>query len=422
LRFLFVTPMPPDNRAASAIPPLLHAQLDGLKQRHGVTIVTVAGPDPEELEAVEVLRDQGVEVHAVLRRLTRGTLGWRRRTRIAGSWVRGRVPLRTAWFAEPAIQDIIDSLTAERDFDAVLVEDNAMASYRFPSSLPAILTEYEVRRPRRIQPPPRSVRTWPGWAFNEADWRRWPLYERAVWRRFDVLQVFTQRDALAVAEVAPDLAGRVRVNPFAIKLPTVAEVDTEPDTLVFAGNFTHPPNVDAALWLGKEILPRLARIHPGVRVAIAGPSAPPEVLALQGPRLRCLGRVADLDAVLRRAAVVIAPLRIGGGMRMKVLHAMALAKPVVTTARGAAGFDADPAGPPLVLGDDAGALAEAAAFLLRHPQARHELGARARAYVEKNHSPAAYVSRLEAVLAGPATNGTRPMRLSPTPVAPLSEP
>jgi glycosyltransferase involved in cell wall biosynthesis len=391
--------MPPDPEGAGAIPRLLHAQLLGLRARHDVSLVTVAGPDVAEIEAVKRLARDAVDVHAVVRTLKRGTLGWRRRTRIVGAWLRGRAPLRTAWFAEPRIQGLIDALAAQCEFDAVVVEDNAMAGFDVPRMVPAVLTEHEVRLPRRVARPPRAPRAWPRWAFDEADWRRWAGYERRVWRRFDIVQVFTSRDAAAVAALAPELAARVRINPFAIELPAPRDVREEPDTLLFAGNYAHPPNVDAAVWLCEEILPLVARLHPQVKLSLVGPYAPPMVRSLEGPRVRVLGRVDDLDLLLRRAALVIAPVRTGGGMRMKVLHAMAVGKAVVTTPRGAEGLGADGEARPLEIGDDSEALARAAATLLKDAAARSRLGARARAYVEKHHSPEAYVGRLERVLA-----------------------
>jgi polysaccharide biosynthesis protein PslH len=399
MRLLLVTPMPPDPLGTGAIPTLLHAQLLGLRARHDVALVTVAGPDPAEVEAVERLAQEGMEVHAVVRTLKHGTLGWRRRTRILSAWMGGRTPFRTAWFAEPGVQALIDTLASRYEFDAAVVEDNAMATFRLPPRVPTVLTEHEVRVPRRVAPPPRAPREWPTWTFTEADWRRWVGYERRVWRRFDIVQVFTSRDAAAVAAIAPELAARVRVNPFAIELPASRDVHEEPNTLLFAGNYAHPPNVDAAVWLCQEILPLVARLHPQVKLSLVGPYAPPVVRSLGGPRVRVLGRVDDLDLLLRRAALVMAPVRTGGGMRMKVLHAMAVGKPVVTTPRGAEGLGADGEAPPLAIGDDGDALARAAATLLQHADTRSQLGARARVYVERYHSPEAYAGRLERVLA-----------------------
>jgi polysaccharide biosynthesis protein PslH len=391
--------MPPDPVATSAIPPLLHAELMGLRERHEVTLVTVAGPDPSEIEALERLQREGLEVHAVVRTLRRGTLGWRRRARIMSAWLRGTMPLRTAWFAEPAIQNQIDALAARRRFDAVFVEDNAMGVFRLPPGVPAVLTEHEVRRSRPVARPPRTPTAWPRWAVAEADWQRWPSYQRHVWSRFDVVQVFTHRDAEALSTLAPQLAERVRINPFAVTLPVSMDVVQEPDTIAFVGNYTHRPNVDAALWLGREILPRIVGLHPAVRLSLAGPYAPREVRDLQGPNLRFLGAVRDLEGLLRRTSVVMAPVRTGGGMRMKVLHAMALGRPVVTTRRGAEGLDVGETPPPVEIAENAVGLAEACVGLLRDAAARQSLGARARRYVELHHSPQAYVTRLERALA-----------------------
>jgi len=248
-----------------------------------------------------------------------------------------------------------------------------------------------------VRRPPRAPGRWIAWGVAEADWRRWPRYELSVWRGFDALQVFTARDARSLGAIAPQLAGRVHVNPFAIAVPDAEAVPAEPGTVVFLGNYTHPPNVDAALWLGREIMPRLRERHPGARLALAGAQAPAEVLALAGDDIAFLGAVPDAEALMRRSAVVLAPVRIGGGMRMKVLHAMALAKPVVTTTRGAEGLDV--AGRRAVaVADDATDIARATADLLADPAAAARLGAAARAYVLEHHTPAAHAQRLERVL------------------------
>jgi glycosyltransferase involved in cell wall biosynthesis len=220
-----------------------------------------------------------------------------------------------------------------------------------------------------------------------------------VWQPFDAVQVFTARDAASLSLIAPELADRVHVNPFAIGVPELDPVPVEPGTVVFLGNYTHPPNVDAALWLAREIMPRLRALHPRVRLALAGIHAPREIRSLAGPDIAILGAVADAEGLMRRSAVVLAPVRIGGGMRMKVLHAMALAKPVVTTARGTEGLDMQGLAPPLAIADDAEGIAQATARLLDDPAAGERLGAAARDYASQHHAPSAYTDRFEAVVA-----------------------
>ncbi len=231
------------------------------------------------------------------------------------------------------------------------------------------------------------------------DHRRWPSYQREACRRFDLVSVFTEQDAADLVVRVPEIAGRVRVVPFGIEPPAaLPDERPEPETVLFAGNYTHPPNVDAALWIGREIAPRLRALRPQARLRIAGIHAPAEVRALAGPGLEMLGAVPDLDAELRRSAVMLAPVRSGGGMRMKVLHALASGAAVVTTPLGAQGL-AEYGDPPLLVAGDADGLARATADLLVDEEARKDLGRQARAFVARHYGPEAYAERLEAFYA-----------------------
>jgi glycosyltransferase involved in cell wall biosynthesis len=191
----------------------------------------------------------------------------------------------------------------------------------------------------------------------------------------------------------------VSVNPFGVSLPPARPEQEEENLLFFAGNYTHAPNVDAALWLGQEIMPRLRAVRPGVRLALAGIYPPPAVKSLAGPDIAVLGPIPQIEPWLARAALVVAPLRIGGGMRMKVLQAMAMGKVVLTTMRGAEGLAMAGQTPPLLVADDTEALVAAAAALLADPQRRWALGREARTYVAQHFSPAAHLRRLESVYA-----------------------
>jgi glycosyltransferase involved in cell wall biosynthesis len=316
------------------------------------------------------------------------------------------VPWRTIWFWEPAVQYILDRLFAERSFDLVIVEDNAMGIYQYDTETPVIFTEHEVRRPRSINWQAGSPSNWLRWALGEADWQRWPKYQSSVWQRFDRIQVFTPRDAESVAALAPDLAERVRVNPFGVELPAPLDAELEePGTVLFVGNFTHPPNVDAALWLGSDIMPALRKYCPGVHLTLVGIYPPKSVQALACADILVTGAVPEIEPYFARAAVVVAPLRIGGGMRMKVLQALALGKAIVTTPRGADGLkigEQPPTGGqplPLIIAESAEAIAKATASLLASCETRRSFGCRARAFVIENFSAQAYAHRIEATYA-----------------------
>ncbi|MBP1701432.1 MAG: glycosyl transferase group 1 [Chloroflexi bacterium] len=400
MKILMVTPMPPQSQAPGAIPLVLHAELTGLMQHHQISLVTVAGLEPGEQEAVNRLASVGLDVRAVRRTQPQGWQRWQRRWSLASYWLSGKVPWRTVWFWESEVQHILDSLLAEKTFDLIIVEDNAMGVYSYRTNTPLLFTEHEVRRPRPIDKAGLRQSNLLLWILKEADWARWLHYQRSVWRKFDRVQAFTQRDAEAISTLAPEMAGRVRVNPFGIEIPSPTDVEAqEQDTILFTGNFTHAPNVDAALWLGQEIMPLLRENCPGIRLWLIGIYPPPEVRALACSDIQVTGPVPEIEPYFSRAALVVAPVRIGGGMRMKVLQAMALGKAVVTTSRGADGLATDGRRPPLVTADDTFGFAQAILRLLSDDSSRRELGRQARLYVAANFSAQSYANRIETIYA-----------------------
>ncbi len=399
MRVLLLAPMVPAAGGPGAIPVLLQAEALGLRGRHELTLVTAVGDEPWEAEAAAALLDSGLDAHLVDRRQRgRSRARWRRRLRLAGAWAGGRMPWRTVWFADPGLQEMLDWLTASREFDVIAVEDSAMSCFRLPQGVPTVYTHHEVLRPRAIGRPPRAPRSWPGWLLGELDWRRWEEFQEAAWRRFDLTQVFSRRDGEAISESAPDVAARIRVNPFGIVLPERADRSREvPGTMLFVGNFAHPPNRDAAIWLAHEILPAVVARWPAARLRVVGAAPPAEVLALAGEQVEVFADAPSVRPHLDRAALVLAPVRTGGGMRMKVLEAIATGKAVVTTTLGAEGFTALSQEPPLAIADDAAGIAAAAADLLADDARRAALAGRARAFAELHHSPEAWAERLTAV-------------------------
>lgn len=398
MKILLVTPMPPRPQAPGAIPLVLYAELTGLMAKHELSLATVAGLEPGEDVAIAELEKLQIPVHVAWRKKLPGLQNWRRRWRMAGAWLSGRFSWRTIWFWEPGLQTILDELLAKNRYDLVIVEDNAMGIYTFRTPVPTLFTEHEVRRPRPIDWKALRFRNIRGWTFGELDWMRWRSYQEMTWKKFDRIQTFSGRDADAIRSLVPEVAARVRVNPFGIALPQAVDLSGQDDrTILFVGNFTHPPNVDAALWLDETIMPLLRDLHPGVSLLLIGIYPPKKVLEIAGEDIHVLGPVEEIDPYLEQAAVVVAPLRIGGGMRMKVLHSLAIGKAVVTTSRGADGLAVAGVKPPLVTADNAKDFACAVAGLLSDRQRRIDLGVQARKFAETYYSAQAYARRIEAI-------------------------
>jgi glycosyltransferase involved in cell wall biosynthesis len=398
MKVLLVVPMVPQADGLGAIPKLLHAQLTGLSERNEVTVVGTFGDLPGQAEAARELRSSGLDVHfADRRRSTSAGRRWRVRLELGASWAGRRWPWPVVSLSG-GLQPILDGVTARADFDVAAIEHNSMSVLRLPAGLPTVLTEHEAARAApRAQSGRRPVAR--GAAALEAlDWRRWEAFQSAAWMRSDLVQVFTRGDAAAVEARAPAVASRLRVNPFGLALPAVSNPALEsPRTILFAGTLTHTPNVDAARWLVREIMPAVRARVPDAHLRIVGSAPPREVLDLQGPGIEVIADAPTVEPHLAAATLVIAPVHSGGGMRFKVLEALARGKAVVTTPLGAEGFvELDPEAP-LAIADGANELAAAVAALLGEEPRRRELGRRARAFAETHASPAAWAARLEAV-------------------------
>ena len=420
MKILMVTPMLPCPLAGTAQPQVMYAQLAGLAAHHEVTLASFAGPDPADRENLQGLKELGIHVEAVWRCPPSGYGQLKRRARLASYWLRGGRPLKALWFWNPEMQHLLGTLLAKQEFDLLQVEDNVMADYRFRSHAPRVITEHDVRAPG---PTEFDIRLLPLedlgalWKFKSvhqfvsaAERRRWGQYQPTIWKRFDRVQVFTERDATLIRAMAPELAERVFVNPFGITSSAEGDRSLEQDdTVIFFGMFLHPANVDAVLWIAREIMPLLRAARPGIRLIVVGGHAPESVRLLASDRIIVTGHVPSLRPYLERAAVVLVPVRVGGGMRMKVLEAMAAGKAVVTTPLGAEGLSFDRDRPPLAISQDSQGIATVTAELLQSPDARQALGRRAQAYVRQHHSWPAYIRRLEAIHAELQSATTTPV-------------
>ena len=171
--------------------------------------------------------------------------------------------------------------------------------------------------------------------------------------------------------------------------------DGDDDRLLFFGSYDWFPNADAARHLCETVFPAVRDRYGAVELTLAGRGADEDVAAY-GERegVTFLGEVPDLAPLVREAAAVVAPLRVGGGTRIKVLESMAWGAPVVTTPAGCEGVEAEP-GEALVVADGVAEFAEATVRLVRDREERERIGANARRTIEEHYSISAIAGELE---------------------------
>jgi sugar transferase (PEP-CTERM/EpsH1 system associated) len=239
---------------------------------------------------------------------------------------------------------------------------------------------------------------WPAAAYSLFQVPRLARFEAAVCRQASVVTCVSQVDASTLGRLVPGLQPVVIPNGIDLEdyaLPPSA-VDRKP-ILTFTGKMDYRPNVDAALWFAREILPRIRAQQPKARFEVVGQNPAPRLARLDGKGgVAVLGAVSDTRPYIARCAVFVAPLRMGGGTRFKLLEAMALGRPVVATTIGAQGFSVE-TGRELLIADTAADFARTVLRVLGDARLARQLPQAGRAFVEAGYDWAAIIPRLEAL-------------------------
>jgi glycosyltransferase involved in cell wall biosynthesis len=171
------------------------------------------------------------------------------------------------------------------------------------------------------------------------------------------------------------------------------------DGLLFVGNFAHRPNIDAVQWYATAILPVLRRRRPGLVLHVVGSDPPREVATLAGPDIEVHGWVRDLETLLGRVRLSIAPLRYGAGFKGKVAVSLAQGVPVVGTALAMEGTGLEP-GDGVAVADTPQAFAAAVVRLHDDATVWETQSRRALERVAALYSPAAAASVYRRMLSG----------------------
>lgn len=297
---------------------------------------------------------------------------WRERRRLL--LTARRRPPGAVGYAVSALRQRLDALVHEWQPDVVQLEYLVLADLVSAISAPrppVVLVDYDAR--------PFVVR---------GLGKRWRALRRDAARNVDAIVAFTDADARAVREDVD--AARIAVIPPGFDLPPPAGVGGGADVL-FVGGSHHPPNVDAVLRLVNEIYPRVRQLRPEATLTIVGGEVP-RLVAPHGVRIT--GLVPDVRPYIERAAVVVAPLREGGGIRIKVLETLATGKALVASSRALEGIEVR-SGTHVLVAETDDEIAGAIAALLGDVELRRTVGAAARAWAETNLSWSLTMDRYE---------------------------
>lgn len=384
LRLLFLLPFAPRLSGRHGGSRAVGQLVEQMARRHDVAVLHVAEPGDSPVDD---------ELRRLCERIESPLPSARPTSRVGPklALLRG-IPTWASEVGQPGLAERARELALRWSPDIVQIEYPVMGRYLHALAgcpAPRVLVDHDASL--------RDLREWRGplpgltGALDERAWRR---FERGVLERVQAAVVHTRRDRLALEALGTGTP--VTEIPLATPVPEepLDPSGGRPPGVLFVGSFVHPANTDAALWLGTTMFPSLRDQHPDARLTIVGPSPPAAVRELTGDGTVVTGEVATVTPYLEDAAVVAAPIRLGGGMRVKVVEALAAGKAIVATPLAVEGLDVR-SGEQLVVAATEGEFLHALSRLLGDEQARWTLGRRARAWAEEHLGWPASVGRYE---------------------------
>jgi glycosyltransferase involved in cell wall biosynthesis len=291
-------------------------------------------------------------------------------------------------------------------FNLQLVLDQFNAEYVLQKRAALTSLRAGLRLPKHTRDLKSNALGIAGGAYSLAQWRKLKRYEALVMRQCDAVVAVAEADRATLLGLAPEATIGVVPNGVdttyfssaAMASDRVGALAFSAPTLVFSGTLDFRPNVDAVTWFVREVLPRVRAREPDARLLVVGKRPAPALrrLADEGALL-LTGEVSDVRPYLAGAAVYVVPMRIGGGVRLKLLEALALELPVVSTSMGAEGLAGLRAGEHCLMADDATGFAEATLRLLGDPALGRRLGAAGRLLACQRYDWSVIVPQLEAL-------------------------
>jgi GT2 family glycosyltransferase/glycosyltransferase involved in cell wall biosynthesis len=300
-----------------------------------------------------------------------------------------------AEFDTREMREALEDCLEEQDFDLIQLEYTQMACYADKAyGIPVLLTKHEVdfaacaRRSRTESHPWTKAR----WLYNY-----FQVLDREIQllRGVDAAICMTEPDARELRKFCATVPVHVVSTGVDLDFFRPSELPATGPRLVFVGAFQHLPNTDAMVYFCREILPRIRARVPETELVIVGSKPTAAVLSLADiPGVRVTGLVPDIRPFMASSAVYVVPLRLGVGIRGKILEAWGMAMAVVATSVACSGLHYENGGN-LLIGDTPELFASHVVRLLKDPECRRRLGMEGRMTAEKLYGWDAPARKLE---------------------------
>ncbi len=286
-----------------------------------------------------------------------------------------------------AMRQLLDRLASETHFDIAHADQLNMAQYAARiSGAVKILDAHNAlwvlykRLWQTMKPGPKK------WLLNR-DWRLLKGYEGRVCQEFEAVLAVSQEDKAALEQAAGQPLN-ITVIPIAVDTAEVLSVNRRPEAnhILHIGTMFWPPNIDGILWFIRQVYPYIQAKYPKTMFDVVGARPPQEILNMNGDEtgINVTGYVDDPTPYFEQSGVMVIPLRAGGGMRVKILNALAQGLPIVSTSLGCEGI-AVTHDQNILIADSPRDFAEAVLRLLENPELAAQLGHNGRQLAEQQY-------------------------------------
>jgi sugar transferase (PEP-CTERM/EpsH1 system associated) len=385
MNILYVTPYVPSHIRTRPFN-LIRALL---RLGHRVDLLTASGTSLEEQEQADRLRDWGMQVEVFQVPLLRSLRN------CLGALPTGE-PFQAAYSYNPVIRQRLGARSQDEVFDVVHIEHLRASRLITAAEDTPVVYDSVDSISLLFEQAAKASPQWRSRLMTVLDLSRTRRYEAQLLTRCDRVVVTSQRDKEALQALgdkylqAEEWKAPIRVIRNGVDLEYFGgpESGTQRDnkTVVFTGKMSYHANVAAVLYFSRQVLPHIWSVDPSVQFEIVGKDPPEEVRRLATDRrIRVTGTVEDLRPYLARAAVAVCPALYAVGIQNKVLEAMAMGTPVVSTPDGCAALTVEEDQQILVARGEM-ELASAVLRILTDPALGERLSASGRRYVESNHS------------------------------------
>ncbi len=315
---------------------MFYRNISTLAKNHEITLASFI--DSDERSMTTDLISKGIDVHTILYLRNQKSIIGKISSGIRNSvaifnYLKGKEPFFFAKYKRKNMENLISTLVNQNRFDLVQVEYNVMHHYtKQIKNIPSVIVFYDIS----AKVHERGMIS--GDSTNKKSFEIAKKLEPKIGNKFDAVITVTFEDKLYLTNLG--CKSEIKVIPPQIKMPNLGKQKKIPFSLCFLGSFNREPNVQAVQILIREIFPKLTK---QAKLNIVGKGLSNSLInEINGTdRVNYLGFVEDSDSFLASQMIMVAPIKIGSGLKMKIPHALACGTAVITTDVGVEGISID---------------------------------------------------------------------------------